>query len=186
MAYLFTAIARKGSKQGMKPNADKAAREWFRSSAADIVQANPKKLLNNRQNVQSSIQGDDIGKMFMFFYDPKFKFTLPKYDIFPLVFPIEMYDDGFLGINLHYLSGGERAQLMDALYNLASDDKYDENTTLIISYRILNGAARFGNFKQCVKRYLFSHVQGGFLFVAPENWDTALMLPTERFRSGGK
>ena len=44
-----------------------------------------------------------IGKLNMFFYDPKFKKTLPYYDTFPLVLPLEAYSDGFLGINFHYL-----------------------------------------------------------------------------------
>jgi hypothetical protein len=47
MAYLFTTIARKGSKAGMQPNADKAAREWFRTTAATIVQAAPKRLMGD-------------------------------------------------------------------------------------------------------------------------------------------
>ena len=42
------------------------------------------------------------GKMYFYFYDPKYKAVLPIYDRFPLVIPIEPYPDGFLGLNLHY------------------------------------------------------------------------------------
>ena len=49
----------------------------------------------------------------MFFYDPKFKKTLPYYDTFPLVLPLETYNDGFLGINMHYLPIPLRVNLLD-------------------------------------------------------------------------
>ena len=41
------------------------------------------------------------GRLNMFIYSPKHSKTLPYYDTFPLVLPIEKYPDGFLGINLH-------------------------------------------------------------------------------------
>jgi hypothetical protein len=53
-----------------------------------------------------------IGKLNMFFYDPKFKKTLPYYDTFPLVLPLEAYSDGFLGINFHYLPIPLRLKLL--------------------------------------------------------------------------
>ena len=36
------------------------------------------------------------GRLNMFIYDPKFKKTLPYYDTFPLVLPLEKYNDGCL------------------------------------------------------------------------------------------
>jgi hypothetical protein len=50
-----------------------------------------------------------------------------------------------------------------------------------LSYKILGGASRFSYFKPCVKKYLFSHVGSSFMYIAPDEWDVALMLPTERF-----
>ena len=41
-----------------------------------------------------------FGRLNMFFYDPKFKKTLPYYDSFPLVLPLENYPDGFLRYQL--------------------------------------------------------------------------------------
>jgi hypothetical protein len=122
----------------------------------------------------------------MFFYDPKGKATLPYYDIFPMIFPIGFQEGGFLGINLHYLPPYYRAKLMDALYSTANNNKYDESTKLKISYEMLNSASKFGAFAPCVKRYLWDHVQSKFLYVEPTNWDTALMLPLERFQKATK
>jgi len=49
-----------------------------------------------------------LGKMYFFVYNPKHKITLPYYDMFPLVLPIERYSNGFLGINFHFLAPKDR------------------------------------------------------------------------------
>jgi hypothetical protein len=187
-AYIFQTIANKGAAAGITPNKTAEAREWYRSAAGSLISrnVNKNKIMADKKNVIGQITGNSIGQMFMFFYDPKHKDILPHYDIFPLVFPIEMYKDGFLGINLHYLPPMARAGLMDSLYNTANNDKYDDTTKLQISYRILSSASAFSAFAPCLKRYLYSHVQSGYLYVDPSNWDSAIMLPTERFQKQRK
>jgi len=123
-----------------------------------------------------------IGRMLMYFYDPKTKDKLPYYDRFPLVIPIEFYPDGFLGINLHYLPQAYRARLMDVLYNTIYGDKYlDEKKVIQISYSILKSAAKTPLFEPCIKRYLYGHVRSRFLVLDPLDWQIAIFLPTERF-----
>ena len=187
-AYIFQSIAKKGKAAGITPNLSAAARNWYRNEASKLTSRNVNKnrMMNDKQNVVGQITRNDIGKMFMFFYDPKGKATLPYYDIFPMIFPIGFQQDGFLGINLHYLPPYYRAKLMDALYSTANNNKYDATTKLKISYEMLNGAAKFGAFSPCVKRYLWDHVQSKFLYVEPTDWDTALMLPLERFQKATK
>lgn len=128
----------------------------------------------------------DIGKMYFFVYDPKMKKELPYYDRFPLIFPFKELSDGFMGINLHYLPPRLRAKLMDALYGLVNNKKYDETTRLNLSYRILNGAARYRFFKPTVKRYLLEKVRSRFIEVNAEQWDMALFLPVEQFSKASK
>ena len=115
-------------------------------------------------------------------YDAKTKDKLPYWDMFPLIFPIEYYGDSMLGINLHYLPPVLRAQLMNALFTTLNNDKYNKTTRLQISYSILKGASRFGYFKPCIKKYLFSHIRSPFIYISPDEWDIALMLPTQRFQ----
>jgi hypothetical protein len=188
MAYVFQTIADLGAAQGVTPNQTQQARDWFRDQASELSSRNINKnrLMNDKQNVVNKIDVNSIGKMYMFFYDPKMKATLPFYDTFPLVFPIDFKQNGFLGINLHYLPPYLRAKLMDSLYTTANNTKYDDSTKLKISYQTLNSASQFSYFKPCVKRYLWDHVVGNYLYVEPKNWDTALMLPTERFNKASK
>lgn len=187
MAYIFQQLAKRGSNAGIDPNKVADAREWFRDAAKNVSSVSPNRLMSSgKGNLQSSVGIEDIGSMFMFFYDPKLKDVLPFYDTFPLVFPIEIYEDGFLGLNLHYLPPKGRANLMDALYATKNNDKYDKTTRLKISYRLLKGASRFSGYDACVKRYLINHVGSNFLYVDPANWDMAIMLPTERFKGARK
>jgi hypothetical protein len=150
----------------------------------------PRTLLSGSDMVMGETdrlrQAPMVGHMYMYFYDPKWKKELPYYDQFPLVIPIEIYKDGFLGLNLHYLPYKYRAILMGKLLDLASDKKYNERTKLIISYQMLKAAAKYKEVSPCVKRYLKSHFRSKFLKVPPKAWQIAIFLPVERFKKAGK
>lgn len=121
------------------------------------------------------------GRMYFFAYDAKWKRKLPYWDRYPLIFPIEMYQDGFLGINFHYLNYHDRAGLMDALQDLSTDSHYTQITKLRISYDILVAASAYKAFKPCVHRYLSDHVRSPFIRIESYEWDAALFLPVARF-----
>lgn len=181
VAYIFQKIADRGTAMGITDTNTVDARDWFRANAKKISTVNDKRIMKDKERLTNKMTRYSIGRMFMFYYDPKTKDQLPYYDRFPLIFPIELYADGFLGINLHYISPLLRAKLMNALYMTVNNKKYDDTTRLRINYSILKSASRFKYFEPCVKRYLFSHVRSRFYYVAPNEWDMALMLPTERF-----
>jgi hypothetical protein len=87
---------------------------------------------------------------------------------------------------MHYLPLQLRAKLMDALYQTANNDSYDESTRLRINYNILNSSSKFRHFKPCIKHYLTGQVKSRFLYVYPSEWDIALFLPLERFEGANK
>lgn len=182
-AYVFQQIAQRGRAEGIDASVrQRDARTWFRQAAQDVTSVNRNRMLNDKENISSSLDEKNIGQMFMFFYDPKHKDTLPYYDTFPLIFLIGFKDNGFMGINLHYLPPFLRAKLMDSLYETLNNNRYDDTTKLRVSYQILASASRFKYFKPCVKHYLAEHVQSNYLNIEPTNWDSALMLPTEQFK----
>ena len=119
--------------------------------------------------------------MYFFLYNPKHKKTLPYYDRFPLIFPFKKVKGGFLGINMHYLPHVLRARLMDALYSLSRDQRYDERTRLRLSYDILNGMTKYKAFRPTFKRYLSNHVRSRFIEITSSEWDIALMMPLQKF-----
>ena len=179
----FEKILEKGARAGYVPAKTQARRDWFRDIAkSTTISAN--KLIASEKSALTT--GIDIGRMYAFFYDPKHKKTLPYYDKFPLIFPIEPASGGFLGINLHYLPYVLRAKLMDELYSLTTNKSYNEKTKLRLSYKILKGASKFKWFKPCLKHYLNAHVQSRFLDISVDKWDIALFLPVEKFAKKGK
>jgi hypothetical protein len=184
MAILFDEILAKGIRAGQIPAQEQKAREWYRDVAKDFKNVNASKLMRGDKSRLTS--RSRIGSMYMFYYDAKHKETLPYWDRFPFIFPFKKMQGGFLGINLHYLPHPLRAKLMDSLYDLASDERYDEKTRLKLSYDVLNSASRFKYFKPCIKHYLTGQLKSRFLYVYPSEWDVAMFLPLERFEKAGK
>ena len=183
--YIFQQIAKEGKAEGITAGSEEA-KDWFRDRASEVASVNVRKEIRNRERLYNKLVPMDIGRMYHFFYDPKHKDTLPYYDRFPLIFVMDRYKDGFLGLNLHYLPPVFRARLMDRLYSITRNDVVRESEKLRMSYNLLAGAAKFKYFSPCVKRYLFNHVRSRFLYIPAEEWDIALMLPTERFRKSKK
>lgn len=187
-AYIFDKLLADGIRQGQIPSREQEARTWYRGRANQVRNPQPRKIMRSEQSrLRKRINQMDMGKMYMFFYNPKTKDKLPYYDRFPLIFPFEKTNDGFLGLNLHYLPYPQRALLMDGLYDLVNNENYDNDTRLKrLSYERLNSAARYRFYKPCIKRYLTNHVQSRFFEVHPTEWDIALFLRTERFEKANK
>jgi hypothetical protein len=143
-------------------------------------------LMRGKDRLHGVVRREHLGRMIMFFYDPKLANSLPYYDRFPLVIPLEIYNDGFLGINLHYLPPMRRAQLLDAILNIYDNQHMDERRKLIMSYNLLRAYTRSRLYVPCIKRYLYTHMRSRFYMVAPEDWQMAVLLPTERFEKASK
>ena len=176
MAKLLDRIKASLAKEGLTAGTN-ASRTWLRQKVKDL---NPtsRALMADRDRLRTN---SIIGKMYFYFYDPKTKDSLPYYDRFPLVIPIENYKDGFLGMNLHYIHPKQRIILLDKLSDTASNKNYDKNTKLRISYQFLSSASRAFEATPCIKRYLYDHVQSRFLEITADEWDIAVMLPVESF-----
>ena len=156
----------------------KKAIEWFKSKVSDIL----KGARRTAEKVFKTTTRPEIGKMYLYFYDAKYKNILPYFDMYPLVFPIEFYNDGFLGINLHYLPPLARANLLGNLKDLLNNEKYDSSSRLNISYRLLKmNAVQFSGFENCVKRYLFSQMRSSFNEIDIKDWDKTVLLPLQRW-----
>ena len=176
MAKLLDRIKSSLSKEGLTPRTN-ASRAWLRAKVKDLKPTSSA-LMNDRDRLKNKSM---IGRMYFYFYDPKTKDSMPYYDQFPLVIPIEKYNDGFLGLNLHYIHPKHRMVLLDKLSDTLSNDDYDEKTKLKINYRYLAAASRIFEANPCIKRYLFTQIQSRFLEITADEWDIAAMLPVESF-----
>jgi hypothetical protein len=181
--FIFQQIARTGRAVGITPNTTRKSHEWFRRMASEVPaeQVDLEKMHGTKSRLQRTIRGDDIGSMFHFWYDAKHKDKLPYWDRHPLLIPLEIYGDGFLGLNMHYISPTARARLFDALYSQAQFDDDGRPTRLDLSYYTVKGLSETAWYKPCVKRYLRTHVRSSFYWIRPQEWDMALMLPTAQW-----
>ena len=123
-----------------------------------------------------------LGKLYCFYYDPKGKESLPYYDRFPMVLAIEKYNDGFLGLNLHYLPFNYRLAFLGKLLKFAVQGEPGEIDRLRVTYDILVASKRLKEFRPCIKRYLSGHIQSKILAIQPNEWDIAAFLPLQQFR----
>ena len=193
----FTTILQKTVKGGTLPTNVYASREWFREKSMQVRslrEGDTQRILKiGRQNkrMKPALRGRMmLGKMFMFEYDPiTAEETLERggyYDIFPCVFPINPLEDGFLGINMHYLPYTWRAILMDNLYNLVQEpENLTEQSRLKLpmdGYNFLKKSAKYRYFVPCIRKYLFTRAMSRYMEVPATEWEIALFLPLERFQ----
>lgn len=156
----------------------KQLQDWFRGKATSAA-GYRKNIMANTERLRNSIA---IGKMYFFFYDAKHKDKLEVWDRFPLVFPIERYNDGFLGLNLHYLNVRERKALIDELTKFANSPTLSPKTKLQLSYDLLQSTKSLANMSRpCIKRYLNSQMRSRFVEITADEWDKVVELPVEIF-----
>jgi hypothetical protein len=178
MSNLFQKLELEAFRAGINPRTNQS-REWFRKKAQALRGINRDRLMDEEPIQQRNRQ--IVGGMFMFFYDPKHKETLPYYDKFPLAIIVGPADGGFYGLNIHYLPPTLRARFLDSLLDITNNNRYDETTKFQLSYGLLNRTAKMRYFKPCFKHYLNKHVQSQFAQVQAPEWEIATFLPTASF-----
>lgn len=163
------------------------ASSWFNNKVNNLDEqrdlANNSKQVNTSQLIKenniNAVSNVKTGHLYLFRYNPKFRQKLPYYDVFPVIFIVEKVPNGFLGLNMHYLPFEFRARLMDALYEYVTGE--DTNQKIRVTYKILKSTSKLKYFKPCFKHYLNNHIMSRFLHVHPQEWDTAVFLPLQKF-----
>ena len=116
-----------------------------------------------------------LGDMFCYYYNPKYRKTLPYYDMFPMIMLLSAEKETFLGINFHYLRPKWRAILLDR-----------------VSAKIGGGLPKWSKLRQIrqiaptIKRYRFDHIMKKVIPIEEDEQEIAIFLPTEKFKKTGK
>jgi len=116
-----------------------------------------------------------LGDLFCYYYNPKYRKTLPYYDMFPMIMLLSAEKETFLGINFHYLRPKWRAILLDR-----------------VTAKIGGGLPRWSKLRQIrqiaptIKRYRFDHIMRKVIPIEGDEQEIAIFLPTERFKKAGK
>ena len=143
---------------------EKKSLSWYRSAVKAAAGTYKKDMSKFTRDEKKSNEDDNIlrrytkeGHLYMFEYTAKMR-HLPYYDKFPLVYVVKAAPNEFFGANLHYMNPKKRIKAVSALMN-----------------------GRIDIPKACFHKYLQNHVDGLLLDIAADEWDTAILLPTEDF-----
>ena len=179
---IFTQILSDAEGRRVATGLSKKSINWFRKKVTRATKGDKmstKSIMSRTNDMTAKLL---IGRMYHFKYNAKWKEVLPYWDMFPLIIPVDVYADGFSGLNLHYLPPRLRAKLFDQLSSIVSDKNLNERAKFRISYNLLNGVRKYKLFKPTFKRYLYTQVRSRFLLMPPAEWQIALFLPTQRFQ----
>ena len=160
---------------------DKSFR-WYQQQVKKLGNVSENQLMKETKQTNSFVRGG----MYLFVYNPKLKQSLPYYDMFPLVIPFKKMDEGFLGVNLHYVPYLARFKVLQDLNDLTTDNKLDEDTRVNLSWRLMESYSKLNPIKACVKHYLTNFVQSRFLSIPYPDWVIASQLPVENFQKKEK
>jgi hypothetical protein len=183
MASLFDTLQAQAQRAGVTART-KESKKWFEKKVGELSKVSRTKVL--KDSALDKTTRTLPGSMYMYFYDPKHKKTLPYYDRFPLTIFVEPAKDGFYGLNLHYLRPDIRAEFLDQLMRIAPNKVTDTTRLTKMRYSLLQGVRKYKEFKPCFKHYLGKHVKSQFSRVPMTDWEIAIFLPTEQFVKSAK
>lgn len=181
MGKLLDQLSSKMTQVGVRAGTH-AANQWLMKEIPKLGNVSRASLLKDPAARADAL----LGSVNLFYYDAKLKDQLPYWDRFPVAMVIDLYDDGFLGLNFHYLPIRARIVLLDRLMDLKTNNKMNQNTRLKATYHTLKGVARYKAFEPCLKRYLTSHVQSQIVPIPADQWHMVCMLPVESFQKASK
>lgn len=161
---------------------------WFRRKI--------KSYTHNTRNANSILKEDrevksvNVGDIVFFGYDAKTKMKLPYWDAFPLICVVQppkrdrskerTSPYGFVGVNFHHLLPIQRASLLYML--LSGSDNIEDQNTYRIARGIVDRMFEDVMFMKCFRRYLVKQRITKFMLVQPEEYLSAVFLPTAQYK----
>ena len=161
MASVFDTIRQAAGDRDLSIN-------WYKKKVADLSNRISAARLMRDGTLK---RAPSFNKLHFFRYDPKLKATLPYYDTFPLVMPIQSAAGGFLGINFHYLPVPARMKLLEAL----DKKKFRGDYSSLKNLKYI---------KPTIKHYLRSQFVSGFLDLDEDDYAPAIFMPVAQWRKG--
>ena len=159
MASIFDTIRQAAGDRDLSIN-------WYKKKEADLSNRISAARLMRDGTLKRT---PSFNKLHFFRYDPKLKATLPYYDIFPLVMPIQSAAGGFLGINFHYLPIPLRMRLLETLDKRGFRGNYSKLKNI-------------REVKPTIKHYLRRQFVSGFLELEEDYYAPAIFMPVAQFR----
>ena len=162
MASVFDTIRQQAGDRDLSIN-------WYKKKVADLSNRISAARLMRDGTLKKA---PSFNKLHFFRYNPKLKATLPYYDTFPLVMPIQSAKGGFLGINFHYLPIPLRMRLLETLDKRGFRGDYSKLKNI-------------REVKPTIKHYLRRQFVSGFLELEEDDYAPSIFMPVAQFRKAG-
>ena len=159
MASIFDTIRQAAGDRDLSIN-------WYKKKVADLSNRISAARLMRDNKLKKA---PSFNKLHFFRYNPKLKATLPYYDTFPLVMPIQSAKGGFLGINFHYLPIPLRMKLLETLDRRGFSGNYSKLKNI-------------REVKPTIKHYLKRQFVSGFLELEEDDYAPAIFMPVAQFK----
>ena len=161
------------SKSEIKPAA------WYKDQIRQLGlnTINTQKLMQEGKLTSRALPGF----MYLFKYDPLDK-NVPYYDMFPLVIPFRRMNEGFIGINFHYLPHVIRLNILKEFERYAINKNVSEKTRVRLNYRLIESSRVFRFVNPAIRRYNNQQLRTRFLTIPFKDWNVASQLPVQKFR----
>jgi hypothetical protein len=123
-----------------------------------------------------------FGEMYTYRYRAETP-NLPVWDRYPCIMSIfpRPADDGFYGLNLHYLPVPIRAQFLFNFLEFYGVDVETEGTKKLPKYSEIQAISRLRWYKYCIKHYKYSRIESAVYNIHPNDWPIVPFLPTQQF-----
>jgi hypothetical protein len=158
------------SKRGSKAKQAKKSVAWFKRKVGESAKGFKKKAKL------------EPGKIFTFGYDAKYKEVLPYWDKFPLIIVLDVYRDGFMGLNFHYVSPVDRMVFFKKMMKFSTQHGEVETMTAAAKFNVSWDAVRnVRHADKMIHKYLYGHVKTSLLEAPPNEWENVIFLPYQKF-----
>lgn len=167
----------RGSKALMEDRKARSA-QWMKRVKDNFTKRNRTRdrILNNPE--AQHLDRMAIGGMYFYGYDAKTKARLPYWDYYPLVLPFSYSENGFYGLNLHYVPPRLRARILDEILSYKANGDLKRPTANLIK------ALADSDFMQpAIKQYLYGHIVGWPVVIPMSDWEETIYLPLADWRS---
>ena len=181
----FQKIHKQAKLEGMLDR-NEMAREFYRDNALEQgVNYRSLEMLRTGGVRASDMK---LGRMYFFRYKPEDPRNRGEvFDEFPLIFLLQEDGDNFEGINFHYLSPKLRFILLGLIYEYLKDTKLENpNRSKLYARRFKAKIAnnrRFRYAKVIYRQYSPYQIKSKVVLVHPLDWEIAIQVPTERFKT---
>ena len=163
---------------------------WYRQKVQELLpRPQVRQMIREGYKEGKVTVRPNFGTMNLFYYRPKTPQRLKYWDIFPLVIPMgRRLNNGFVGINFHYLSVPQRWALLERLQafqtsSLLNAFDAEEGAGEVVSL-FWSQIKKVRAVKPIVRRYLTEYMMSRFLKIELSEMLIAASLPVERFYEG--